>query len=68
VFHEVLEHRWYLSEAKGEEVDIFEAAKRYLRSELAKKPEEAISAPPPSPVRATAGPASGGADERTTSG
>jgi hypothetical protein len=68
VFHEVLEHRWYLSEAKGEEVDISEAAKRYFRSELAKKPEEAISAPPPSPVRATAGPPLGGADERSTGG
>ena len=50
VFHEVLEHRWYLSEAKSEEVDIFEAATRYFKSELAKRPEEAIAAPGPSPT------------------
>ena len=29
VFHEILEHRWYLSELAGHEVDIFETAKDY---------------------------------------
>jgi hypothetical protein len=30
VFHEVLEHRWYLSERAGQEVDIFDAARDYV--------------------------------------
>ena len=30
LFHEVLEHRWYLSEQAGHEVDIFETARDYL--------------------------------------
>ena len=44
VFHEVLEHRWYLSEQKGKEVDLFDAARAYMKSILAKRPEEAITA------------------------
>jgi hypothetical protein len=38
LFHEVLEHRWYLSEQRGREVDTFEAARDYLRSELRIEP------------------------------
>jgi tRNA A-37 threonylcarbamoyl transferase component Bud32 len=34
LFHEVLEHRWYLSEQQGREADTFEAARDYLRNEL----------------------------------
>jgi len=34
LFHEVLEHRWYLSEAKGREVDLFEAARIYIQDML----------------------------------
>jgi hypothetical protein len=34
LFHEILEHRWYLSEQRGREVDTFEAARDYLRNEL----------------------------------
>jgi hypothetical protein len=30
LFHDVLEHRWYLSEAAGEEVDFFETARSYI--------------------------------------
>jgi uncharacterized protein DUF4032 len=30
VFHEILEHRWYLSEQAGEEVSIFDTAKDYV--------------------------------------
>ncbi|HEY7042120.1 MAG TPA: DUF4032 domain-containing protein [Nocardioidaceae bacterium] len=30
MFHEILEHRWYLSERAGEEVDLFETAKDYF--------------------------------------
>ncbi|MDP3967666.1 MAG: DUF4032 domain-containing protein [Nocardioides sp.] len=40
VFHEILEHRWYLSEKAGHEVDIFEAARSYIDSELGQRPVE----------------------------
>ena len=30
IFHEILEHRWYLSERAGHEVDIFETARDYI--------------------------------------
>ena len=55
VFHEVLEHRGYLSEQAGEEVDILDAARSYVQSELTRRPEEAIAAPGPSPLPETAG-------------
>jgi hypothetical protein len=38
LFHEILEHRWYLSEQAGSEVDIFDAARDYLRNELRVEP------------------------------
>ncbi|WP_110183020.1 DUF4032 domain-containing protein [Nocardioides solisilvae] len=44
VFHEILEHRWYLSEQAGHEVDIFETARDYIDKFLPQKPEEAIAA------------------------
>ena len=31
IFHEILEHRWFVSEDTGEEVDIFDAAKAYAK-------------------------------------
>ncbi|MBA2445358.1 MAG: DUF4032 domain-containing protein [Nocardioidaceae bacterium] len=34
VFHEILEHRWYLSEQAGHEIDIFETARDYFESHL----------------------------------
>lgn len=40
IFHEILEHRWYLSERAGREIDIFETAADYLQSHL---PEPAAS-------------------------
>ena len=43
VYHEILEHRWYLSEQAGKEVDIFDAARDYFRQVLSKRPEEAIT-------------------------
>ncbi|MBA3233195.1 MAG: DUF4032 domain-containing protein [Propionibacteriales bacterium] len=33
LFHEILEHRWYLSERAGHEVDLFETARDYLSSQ-----------------------------------
>jgi hypothetical protein len=46
IYHEILVHRWYLSERAGHEVNIFETARDYIDSELLKKPEEAVAAVP----------------------
>ncbi|MDN5789820.1 MAG: DUF4032 domain-containing protein [Micrococcales bacterium] len=40
VFHEVLEHRWYLSERAGRDIPIEAALSDYLRTVLPAKPEE----------------------------
>jgi hypothetical protein len=47
IFHEVLEHRWYLSEEAGQEVDIFDAAKSYVDDVLRHHPDTEITPPPP---------------------
>jgi hypothetical protein len=44
LFHEILEHRWYLSEKAGSEVDIFEAARDYVDNVLPQRPDEALTA------------------------
>ena len=44
VFHEILVHRWYLSEKAGEEVGIFETARNYIDTVLTTKPNEVITA------------------------
>ena len=44
VFHEVLVHRWYLSERSGKEVGIFDTARDYIDNVLATKPNEIITA------------------------
>jgi tRNA A-37 threonylcarbamoyl transferase component Bud32 len=41
VFHEVLEHRWFLSEQAGHDVGIDVAAERYVQDVLRRKPVEA---------------------------
>ncbi|MFN8193185.1 MAG: DUF4032 domain-containing protein [Nocardioidaceae bacterium] len=46
IFHEILVHRWYLSERAGREVDLLDAARDYIHGVLASKPEEAITAAP----------------------
>jgi len=43
VFHEVLEHRWFLSERAGEEVDTMAAARSYVDTVLGSKPDEKIA-------------------------
>ncbi len=43
LFHEILEHRWYLSERAGSETDIFEAARDYVDNVLPQRPDEAIT-------------------------
>jgi hypothetical protein len=40
VFHEVLEHRWFLSERKGRDVGTTAAARDYFRTVLPKVPDE----------------------------
>lgn len=45
VFHQLLEHRWLLSERAGREIDIFETARDYLDTVLARLPEEKLTAP-----------------------
>ncbi len=42
VFHQVLEHRWFLSEQAKKDVGIEEAVRSYVESELPKKPAERI--------------------------
>jgi hypothetical protein len=40
LFHEVLEHRWYMSEKAGRDVTIEAAIKDYLDTVLPSKPDE----------------------------
>ena len=44
IFHEILVHRWYLSENAGHEVDTKVAARSYIDTVLSKRPEEAVAA------------------------
>jgi tRNA A-37 threonylcarbamoyl transferase component Bud32 len=43
IFHEILVHRWFLSEAAGHEVDIFETARDYIAEVLAGRPNEVVA-------------------------
>ena len=45
IFHELLVHRWYLSERAGAEVSLFDTARDYIDTVLTSKPEEAVAAP-----------------------
>ncbi len=45
VYHEILEHRWLMAEAAGHDVDTFDAARDYIDTVLAKRPDEALTAP-----------------------
>ncbi|MGI8901817.1 MAG: DUF4032 domain-containing protein [Nocardioides sp.] len=47
VFHEVLEHRWYLSERAGRAVPLFDAATSYVEDVLTQRPDEALATEPP---------------------
>ena len=40
IYHEVLEHRWYLSEQRGRDVGLMAAADSYVQSVLVHKPDE----------------------------
>ena len=48
VFHEILEHRWYLSERAGREVEIFDATRSYVATVLTPRQLEADPALSPS--------------------
>jgi hypothetical protein len=47
IFHEVLEHRWFLSEQAGHEVETTEAARSYVNDVLSAKPDEKLALPTP---------------------
>ena len=44
IFHEILVHRWYVSERAGHEVELFDAARDYIATVLAQKPDELVAA------------------------
>src|SRR3954451_23118304 len=43
IFHEILVHRWYLSERAGREVGIFETPRDYIDTVLSDKPNELVA-------------------------
>jgi len=48
VFHEILEHRWYLSQAAGRDVGVLKAARGYVKNVLPQASDErTVLAPPP---------------------
>jgi tRNA A-37 threonylcarbamoyl transferase component Bud32 len=42
VFHQILEHRWFLSETAGKDVGIDEAVRSYVERELPRRPTERV--------------------------
>lgn len=56
IFHEVLVHRWLLSERAGHEVDFFVAAQDYLDTVLTRKPDEAMATTADDPEALLGGP------------
>ncbi|GAA5055849.1 hypothetical protein HNP84_006304 [Thermocatellispora tengchongensis] len=47
LFHEVLDHRWFLSEAEGRDVGLPAAVKSYIENVLVYKPDEKALLPEP---------------------
>jgi hypothetical protein len=47
IYHEVLEHRWYMSEQQGHDVPMNEAVTDYINNVLANRREEATFLSPP---------------------
>lgn len=45
LFHEVLEHRWYLSEAAGTEIPLTRATQSYIQTVLRNRPDEKTRLP-----------------------
>ena len=48
LFHEVLEHRWFMSQQQGTEVDFFDAARAYIDEQLPKRSQTLSGAVPAS--------------------
>ncbi len=46
VFHEVLEHRWFLSEQAGRDIGTTAAARSYFENVLPSAPAQLVSLPP----------------------
>jgi hypothetical protein len=44
IFHEILEHRWFLSEKAGHEIDLMETAQDYIDTVLKERPYEVVTA------------------------
>ena len=44
IFHEILVHRWYLSERAGHSVDLLDTARDYMATVLLTKPDEVVAA------------------------
>jgi hypothetical protein len=49
MFHEVLQHRWTMSEDADHEIDTFVAARDYIDRVLRARPDEAVDTLPPDP-------------------
>jgi tRNA A-37 threonylcarbamoyl transferase component Bud32 len=47
IFHEILEHRWYLNEDSKSEIDLFDTARDYVDEVLTTKPDTEVTPPPP---------------------
>jgi hypothetical protein len=45
VFHEILVHRWFLSERAGHSIKLLDAARDYMGAVLPARPDEALTAP-----------------------
>ncbi len=43
IFHEILVHRWYLSERAGHAVDLLDTARDYMETVLLTKPDEVVA-------------------------
>jgi hypothetical protein len=46
IFHEILEHRWFLSEAAGRDVGTTAAAQDYVDNVLPAVPDDLLTPPP----------------------
>jgi hypothetical protein len=47
IYHQVLEHRWYMSEERGQDVPVNEALTDYINNVLVNRRDEATYLSPP---------------------
>jgi hypothetical protein len=45
MFHEILEHRWFMSERAGRSIKLLDAASDYFSSIITERPDEAVATP-----------------------